>query len=57
MVKIYKYKNYLETTEYKADQEWTQVDNNLTSIASILISIDSLEKNECLVLRKITKEK
>lgn len=57
MVKIYKYKNYLETTEYKADQEWTQVDNNLTSIASILISIDSLEKNEYLVLRKITKEK
>lgn len=39
------------------DQEWTQVISNPTSIASLLITIDSLEAGQSLTITKLETEK
>ena len=57
MLEISKYNDYKKTTEYKPDQEWTQTEKNPTSIAIILVTIDDLKENECIVIRKLPKNK
>lgn len=52
MLKIEKYHSRV-IEENIPDKEWSQVRTNLTSIASILITIDSLEKGESIKITKL----
>lgn len=56
MIEISKYKDYLKTTEYQPDYTYRQVTTNPTAIASLLINIDMLKENECIVIRKLKPE-
>ena len=57
MIEIAKYKDYLKTTQYQPDHLYNQVTTNPTAIANLLINIDMLKENECLVIIKLPEEK
>ena len=49
-ISFYKGKRIEETIP---DKEWEQVDTNTTSIASLLITIDNLEKGQSITIKKL----